>query len=163
MPTLPTQLEVLFATRRLIVELLHAQSLTQLNQVPAGFANNLIWNAAHCWVSFHLVIFDKNGCTSQEAESLGVPVPAPELIAAYRGGTRPAGAVDQAFVDQVCAALSAQAWTSQLDASFLAPERYTTWTSSWKVTLHSAAEALPYMLMHEGMHYGVMLAQRKLV
>ena len=156
-------LAVIAATRRLMVEMLRGHTLAQVNAIPAGFRNNLIWNAAHCWVSLHRVVFLRNGASDQELALMGVPVPDEATREGYRNGTAPTGDVEAAFVDTVCAALSDATWSARLTEEFLVPERYTAWTTMWGVELHDAGEGLAYINMHEGMHYGVMLSIRKLV
>lgn len=156
-------LAIIAATRSRMVTLLEDHNLEQLNAVPPGFNNNLIWNAAHCYVSTHRVAFVQNGVSDQEMTVMAYHPPTTDLTAAYQKGTRPTGDVDQAFVDDIIAALSHQPWMSGLAEQFLIPERYENWITSWGVELHSAGEALSYLNMHEGMHYGVMLALRKCV
>ena len=144
-------------------ELLGAHTLSQVNHVPEGFANNLIWNAAHCYVSLHLLVFALNDATTEEMAALGYRAPSRELVDAYRKGTRPTGPVDEGFVAEVRTWLVDFAWVDELDEAFLSPGRYRAYDTSWGVRLDSAAEAIAYINMHEGMHLGVMLSQRKLV
>ena len=156
-------LAIIGATRGRMVDLLQQYSLEQVNAVPAGFNNNLIWNAAHCYASMHRVLFLQNGASEPEMGVMGYREPTPEVMAGYVKGTRPTGDVDQAFVDETCAILSDQAWFGRVFKEFLIPERYTTWTTMWGVELTDAGQALSYLNMHEGMHYGVMLSLRKLL
>jgi hypothetical protein len=34
--------------REIFLKILDNHSLEQLNKIPAGYSNNLIWNIAHC-------------------------------------------------------------------------------------------------------------------
>ncbi len=154
-------LAVIGATRRLTVDLLKGHTLAQVNRTPAGFSNNLIWNAAHLAPSMHSVVFRRNSASDQEMAVMAYCAPPEDQIAEYSKGTRPTGEVDQAFVDRICAQLHDQAWFDALRPEFLLPERYTTWTTMWGVELLDAAEGLNYINMHEGMHFGVCLGLRK--
>ncbi len=154
-------LAIIGATRRLLVDLLQAHTLEQVNRIPPGFSNNLIWNAAHLAPSLHSVVFRRNNTSDQEMAVMAYYPPSADQIAAYSKGTRPAGDVDRAFVDRVCAQLLDQTWFDIVRPEFLVADRYTDWTTMWGVELKSAAEGLAYINMHEGMHFGVCLGLRK--
>ena len=146
-----------------MIDLLRGHSLAQVNRVPEGFRNNLIWNARHCYVSLHLLVFVRNGATADEMAALGYTPPTEAEVAAYRKGTAPDGDVAAAEVAQAVARLGEMAWAGRLTEDFVAPDRYDAYDTSWGVRIRGAAEAIAYVNMHEGMHLGVMLAQRKLL
>ena len=156
-------LTIIGSTRKLMVDILQRHSLEAVNKVPAGFNNNLIWNAAHCWATLHITVFERNGVAAPAMDLMTYRPPGDEIVAAYRKGTRPTADVEQDFVDNVCNALSDQNWYQHLTPEFLLPERYTTWISMWGVELKSVTECLSYMNMHEGLHFGAMLALQKFV
>ena len=156
-------LAVIGKTRGFMVDLLRAHTLAQVNRVPPGFRNNLIWNARHCYVSLYLLVFARNNATAAEMATLGYAPPSEEEVAAYRKGTAPEGEVDAAAVEHAIGRLGDMSWAARLTDAFLDSARYDAYDASWGVRLHSAAEAIAYVNMHEGMHLGVMLAQRKLL
>ena len=50
------QIAILKATRANILKQIEGVSLAQLNEIPAGFNNNLIWNAGHAVSYTHLTL-----------------------------------------------------------------------------------------------------------
>ncbi len=154
-------LAIIGATRRLMVDLLKEHSLEQINRIPPGFSNNLIWNAAHVAVGLHSVVFRRNNASDQEMAVMAYYPPSDAQIAGYSKGTRPTEDVDQAFVDMVCQQLLETTWFDTLRPEFLLPDRYSSWTTMWGVELHDAGQGLTYINMHEGMHFGVCLGLRK--
>ena len=54
-------LEITRTNRRLLQRILDSHSLEQLNTVPEGFKNNLIWNIAHVIVTQQLLVYKLSG------------------------------------------------------------------------------------------------------
>lgn len=142
------------ATRKNMLNLMSAFNLAQLNQIPAGFNNNLIWNFAHVLVTQQLLCYGLSG----------LPIALDkEIVAIYRKGGAPQGAVDQATVDQFIQLSSSLLDQFQKDYQAGLFKEYKTYTTSYKVTLSSVEEAFQFNLAHEALHLGTMLALRKLV
>ena len=49
--------EILKATRENVIKLIDRFSVDQLNEIPEGFGNNLIWNAGHILVTQQLLCY----------------------------------------------------------------------------------------------------------
>ncbi len=67
-------------------------TLEQLNTIPQGFSNNLIWNIGHIVVSQQMLVYMAAG---QE------PMVSKELIARYMRGTKPESDVTQEEADEI--------------------------------------------------------------
>ena len=151
---LTEDLSTLEATRKNILNLLSKFSLDQVNLIPAGFNNNLAWNAGHCWVTQKLLTYGLSG------KNTGLSA---EIIAAYKKGSAPT------------APLSAEAWAEIIEGLTNSVEELktdlesSTWadhkpyTTSYGVTISHVRKGVRFNNTHEGMHYGVMLALGKLV
>jgi hypothetical protein len=148
-------LDVLQITRQNVIALLDAHTPEQLNMVPPGFNNNLIWNAGHIVATQQLLCYGLSGVPLRVAKS---------LVESYRKGTRPGDPVDAACIADIRALLASTAdqleadYRAGLFGSFKAP-----YTTSYGTTLHDVTDSITFNNVHEGMHYGVMLALRKLV
>ena len=67
-------------TRRLLAKYIDNLIPQQLNKIPEGFNNNIIWNIAHIVVTQQRIVYGLSG------QLLHV---SPEMERAYRNGTKP--------------------------------------------------------------------------
>ena len=137
-----------------MLALMQGLSIEQLNAIPQGFRNNLIWNFGHVIVTQQLL------CYSLSGEK---PVVDKTLIEAYRKGTAPAGMVDEAAYQEL-QRLSDMALT-QFEADYAQGmfQTFKMYPTSYGVELSRIEEAFQFNLAHEAMHLGTMMALKKLV
>ena len=146
------QINILKATRTNIQNAIEGISLEQLNMIPDGYNNNLIWNVAHVVVTQQLLCYAMSG--------LEVKVPK-EIIAAYRKGSKPDRAITQTEVDQIKVWLTASIeWLSE-DLAAGVFKSYREYQTSYGYKLTSIADAVSFNNVHEGMHLGYMIALKK--
>jgi len=129
-------------------------SLEQLNKIPEGFNNNLIWNIAHCVVTQQLLCYKLSGNAMYVSN---------ELVRVYRKGAKPEGDVGAAFVEklkELCMSTVDQIEKDYDEGLF---KGYNEYPTSFGVTLNSIEDAIQFNNVHEGMHFGTMLALKKLV
>ena len=85
-------LEVLSNTRKFYNKFLEKTSLDDLNKIPQGFNNNIIWNIGHIVVTQQLLAYKLSGLPMMVSDS---------MIAKYMKDTKPEGFVDQKEVDEI--------------------------------------------------------------
>ncbi|MEO1518005.1 MAG: DinB family protein [Bacteroidota bacterium] len=146
--------QMLRATRQNAIRLVADCNMDQLNHIPAGFNNNLIWNLGHMLVTQQLLCYrlSQTPCLVED-----------EMIARYRKGTRPEGRIEEeewTFIRQQLIS-SVGAMTQDHASGRFGP--YKSYSTSYGVTLDSIDEAIHFNNMHEAMHLGTMLALKKLV
>jgi len=90
-------IDILKVTRANILKHIDGIALEQLNLIPEGYNNNLIWNVAHVAVTQQLLCYGLSG--------LEVKLPK-DIIAAYRKGAKPEKEMTQEEVDQIKAWLT---------------------------------------------------------
>jgi hypothetical protein len=151
-----TAFDLLRHSRANYVHYLDNYSLDQLNTVPLGYKNNLIWNIGHIVATADILMYKMNGLPMQMDEP---------FIEAYRKGSQPEVAVNQTFVDKLRNDIEAQVVRITTDyenkvfpASVLKP-----YTTSFGNTLNTIEDALSFNLIHEGLHHGIMLNIRKFI
>lgn len=146
------QLNILKATRANILKAIEGISLEQLNVIPTGYNNNLIWNAGHVAVTQQLLCYAMSG--------LEVKLPK-EIIAMYRKGAKPEKAISQAEVDQIKEWLTTSIdWLAEdLEEGIF--KTYKEYQTSYGFKLTSIADAVSFNNVHEGMHLGYMIALKK--
>ena len=85
------------------------------------------------------------------------------LIDKYRKGTKPEGPVDAEEMQRIKSLLPQLATKSQADYKEGIFSSYKSYPTSYKVQLESIEDAVFFNNVHEGMHFGTILALRKLV
>ena len=140
--------------REILLKILDSHSLEQLNKIPEGFSNNLIWNIAHCISAQQSLVYKLSGLPSKASE---------EFITKYRKGTKPEGYVSQAEVDEIRTLLSETLHQTEKDYSDKIFLNYTEYTTSMGFTLRNIEDALSFNNYHEGTHTGIILSIRKFV
>ncbi|OXA81192.1 DinB superfamily protein [Flavobacterium aquidurense] len=146
--------EVQKTIREVLVKVLDHHSLEQLNKIPTGFSNNLIWNIAHCVASQQVLVYKLSGVPSMVSE---------EFIAKYRRGTKPEGDVSQAEVDEIRTLLLTTLEQVQKDFADNIFINYTEFPTSLGYILKNIDGALSFNNYHEGIHTGMVMNMRKLV
>ncbi len=140
--------------REILLKILDGHSLEQLNKVPDGFSNNIIWNIGHCISSQQLLVYKLSGLPTMVSE---------DFINKYRKGTKPEGDVSQAEVDEIRALLFSTLEKTKSDFESGLFVDYNEYTTSMGFTLRHVQGALDFNNYHEGIHTGVIMAIRKLV
>ena len=146
-------LSILAHNRAIYSRFLKSFSLEQLNSVPEGFNNNIIWNVAHALVTQQSIMYTLSG--------LPALVPQ-EWIDGYRKGTRPEAEVSQEFVTAIDEALTSTMVQLEKDLEAGIFDNYQSYTTSTKMELSSVETAFPFVLFHDGVHIGSVLALAKL-
>ncbi|OXA94957.1 DinB family protein [Flavobacterium hercynium] len=140
--------------REIFLKILENHSLEQLNKIPEGFSNNIIWNAAHCIAAQQALVYKLSGLTPMVSE---------DFMNKYKKGTKPEGDVSQAEVDEVKALLSSTLQQTEQDYSNSVFTNYMAYTTSMGNELTNVEEALDFVNYHEGMHTGIVMSIRKFV
>lgn len=124
-------------------------SLEELNKVPKGFRNNIIWNIAHCIVTQQLLIYKLSGLEGVLSD---------KMISEYRKGTKTERNLYQSEVDEIRNLLFIPLDQTEVDYNARAFKNYKEYTVSTGSTLTSVDEALVFNNFHEGIHLGYILA-----
>jgi len=140
--------------REILLKILDNHSLEQLNKIPTGFSNNIIWNVAHCVAAQQTLVYKLSGLPTMVSE---------DFILKYRKGTKPEGDVSQAEVDEIKALLTATLEKTQNDFESGLFVDYNEYTTSMGFTLKNIQGALDFNNYHEGIHTGIIMCIRKFV
>lgn len=145
------QLTALRATRQNILKILKQFSLEQMNKIPKGFNNNLIWNAGHVVVTQQLLCYRLGGVAVNVSE---------EMIAKYKKGSKPVDAVNEEEKDLIISLLNSTVDGIEADLKSKDFSAYKAYPTSYGVTLNSVDDAIAFNLAHEAMHLGTMISLR---
>ncbi len=143
-------LDVLPNTRTFFKHYLETLSLNDLNTIPKGFNNNIIWNIGHVVVTQELLIYKLSGLPIQVSDA---------LVDRYKKGSKPEKPVSQQEVDDIKALLFLTLKQLQSDYKNNKFTNYTSYTvSTTGNTLNNVEEALQFAAFHEGIHLGYVMA-----
>ena len=147
-------LDITKASRRLLAQFLDKYTLEQLNKIPEGFNNNLIWNIAHIVVTQQRLVYKFSELPLRISD---------EIFEKYKGGTRPNGAVSQAEVAQIQSLLFETIHQTEVDFNNNIFKNYQEYTTSIGFTISTIEDAMSFNNYHEALHTGVMMSIRKFV
>ncbi|HEX9600683.1 MAG TPA: DinB family protein [Mariniflexile sp.] len=143
-------LDVLPNTRKTFNRIIENASLEDLNRIPEGFNNNVIWNIGHIVVTQQLLAYKLSGLPIMVSD---------ELVGKYRKDTKPEGAVTQEELDEIKALLFSTIEKTKADYSNGLFKNYQEYTvSTTGNTLTNIDEAFQFIILHEGMHLGYVMA-----
>ena len=145
---------IIYKNRIILKRFLEEISLDDLNKIPEGFSNNIIWNIAHVVVTQQLLVYKLSGLPMHVSE---------EMVAKYRNKTKPEGNVTQAEVDEINGLLESLLFQTEKDLDAEIFKTYTEYTVSLGTTLTNVEEAIEFNNFHEGIHLGYILALRKAI
>ena len=134
---------------------LETSSLEDLNKIPPGFSNNIIWNIGHIVATQQVLVYKLSGLDTMVSDA---------LIQKYRKGTKPESFVSQEDVDEIKGLLFKtieQTHKDYLNGAFENFQEYTVSTTG--NTLRKVDDALQFALFHEGLHIGYIMALLRVV
>jgi hypothetical protein len=142
--------EILKNTRAIFNKIIETHTLEDLNKIPKGFNNNIIWNIGHIVVTEQLLAYKLSGLETSLSDT---------LINNYRKDSKPLGDVTQDEVNEIKDLLFSTIEKTQTDYNNGVFKNYNAYTvSTTGNTLTNIDEALQFVLTHEGIHYGYILA-----
>lgn len=141
-------------SRRNFIELLDGLSLNQLNHIPEGFNNNIIWNFGHIVVSQQMLCYMRGGVAAKIDE---------KFIPRYARGSKPEVFVEQEEIEvlKACAFALTDDLERELETSLF--DGYKSFTTHFGVELNHINEAVIYSCNHDNQHLGYAQAIRRLV
>lgn len=142
-------------SRLAFLRLVEGLSTAQLNQVPPGFNNNLIWNLGHILVATVGLCYKRNQVQPDK------PIP---LGPKYAKGTKPEGFTDAAEIDSIKTQLLTTIEELEKDyyAGVFANGKPFA-TATYQYTMHTIEEVIACTLAHDNFHYGYAVALKRFI
>jgi len=145
------QFDILNATRNNVLNSIKDLSLAQLNTVPAGFKNSIAWNVAHLVVTQQLLCYKLSGLTLTLDTG---------FIDRYKKGSV-ASDLSQEELDTVKSQLVEFSKKLEMDYKNDLFKSFNEYPTSYNVTLNSVEDAIQFNNIHEGLHFGYIMAMKK--
>lgn len=146
--------EIQHATRTNILSAIKDLTVEQLNQVPEGFNNSIIWNVAHVIVTQQLLVYGLSDCPFTIDNS---------LIERFRKGTSADKPLTESEIENLKSSLISTADACQKDYEKGIFKTYKTYPTSYNITLEAVEDGILFNNIHEGLHYGYIMAMKKLL
>lgn len=141
-------------SREIYASYLENYTLEQLNTIPDGLRNNLIWNIAHIIVSQQRLAYLLSGNETLISE---------EFTNKYVNGTIPDGNATQEEVDKIKRLLFSTIEQTILDYENGKFDNYTETQTRTGFLLTNIEEAMLFNHYHEGVHLGFMMKIKRFI
>lgn len=148
-----TTFRITTSVRNQFLNFIDNYTLEQLNSIPKGFSNNIIWNIGHCIATQQILVYKLSGLPMYVSD---------EFIETYRNGSVPTGKTNKEEVDYIKSILFSSHEKIQEDFTkniFSTFNEYT--TKSTGFTMQNVKQALAFNNFHEGLHLGIIMQIRK--
>lgn len=144
--------DITLKNRAVLKSFIENFSLEELNKIPSGFNNNIIWNIAHTIAVQQSLIYRLSGLPTIVSE---------ELIERFKKETKPERDLTQAEVDEIKGLLFSTVEKTKEDFDNEIFQNFHEYTVTTKNTLTNVLEAIEFNNFHEGIHLGYILALKK--
>lgn len=148
------KIEALKKTRKFLLNVIADLTLEQLNKIPEGFNNNIIWNLGHLLVVQQGLCYVNSGLETIIYDEYAVN---------YRSSTKPNGDISLEEVNKIkelFLSVAAQFELDYLNGLFLS---YPAWKNRYEVEINNIDEAMTMVLFHEGIHLGYIMALKRVI
>jgi hypothetical protein len=153
--TTPTIFETLLYARHYMLDMIADLSVEQLNKIPDGFRNNIIWNLTHVIAVQQGMCYARSGVT---------PLVSEDLIKKYNNDTFPENFVDETAVENIKSLAVSHIEQLREDYNKDVFSGFQPFVISKRnIPLNNIDEALAFLAYHEGTHLGYIQALKRLV
>lgn len=142
------------SSRNVLLNFLEECTLEQLNTIPDGFKNNIIWNIGHIVVVQQMLVYNLSGLQMMVSD---------DLVTKYKKGTTPNQDCSEEEVNELKKLLFATLEQTKIDFNNNIFKNYTEFTTMTGFLVNSAKVAMEFNNFHEGLHVGIIMQLRKFV
>jgi hypothetical protein len=148
------EIERLKKTRTYLLDLIKDLSVEQLNEIPLGFNNNVIWNLGHLIVSQQGLCYLRAGLK---------PVVDEQYFTDYKPQTKPNFPIQEDEINRIKTLFLSILDKLETDYDQNSFSNYGTFTTPYGVEITNIDDAINFMLFHEGLHTGYIMAMKRLL
>jgi DinB family protein len=148
------QIDTIKKVRAFLLEGIKDLTAEQLNKIPAGFNNNIIWNLGHLIAAQQGMCYKRANLTPHINE---------EFWERFRTGSKPNGDVSADEIAEIKSMFLNTVDQSDADYDAGIFGGYVAWTTRYSVEITSIDDALKFLPFHEGLHSGVITTMKRLV
>jgi hypothetical protein len=149
-------IDIIRGSRKFLIKLIDGISTQELNEIPTGFHNNIIWNIAHAIATQQSLCYSRSGIK---------PVVGEEFILKYKSGTKPEGFVNDAeckkIIDFLLSAIDQ--FEKDVEADIFHSYDAFDLKSYPGVKVANVNDAIKFATFHEGIHLGYIMALKRII
>ena len=149
-----SQRSILYHNRKIFYKFLTGYSIEQLNSVPKGFNNYILWNIVHCIVVQQRLMYLLSGNKIHIDKA---------WVENYDKGTFPKIPATLKDLEEIKKLLFSTIEMLDKDIQEGIFEKFNDFTTSTNQKIDSFSSAFSFTLFHDGIHLGSILAIRKFV
>lgn len=147
-------LNVTRQTRENFINLIETSTVEELNVIPEGFNNNIIWNFAH-------ILASQQGLCYLLANA--EPVIERQYIAPFRKGTKPEKFINADEINTIKELM--RSTIDQLEEDLKSDKflNFSPFKTHYGVEIKNADEAAQFFVVHDALHYGIASAMKRVI
>jgi uncharacterized damage-inducible protein DinB len=145
------QFEILRKTRQSLLNLVSSLSVQQLNEIPGGFNNNIIWNLAHLVATLQIICYGRGARPMFAKEEL------------FLAGSKPKSFISSEEIDEIKALLLSSIDRVEADYKKQLFSNKAPWTTRSGIELSTIDDSISFIIYHEGLHTGYIMAMKRLL
>jgi hypothetical protein len=141
-------------SRIYLLDVIKHLSLKQLNKIPAGFNNNIIWNLGHMVAAQQGLCYVRGGAQIVIED---------RYFTDYKPGTKPVAYVNEIEVKTIKDLMLSTIDRLAVDYGTDIFKNYGSFTTRYGAELTGIDDAINFLPYHEGLHSGTIMAFTKIV
>lgn len=148
------QIDNIKKTRSIILELISDLNIEQLNRIPEGFNNNIIWNLGHLIAVQESIFYLR----------AGLPINLDQkFFDSFKNGSKPDIEFSAEEINSIKILLITSLEKVDNDLKMGIFNNYQAWKTRFNVEISSINDALNFIPFHEGLHVGCIMAYKKMI
>ncbi|MGF7082064.1 DinB family protein [Mucilaginibacter sp. UYCu711] len=147
-------IEIIKMPRLMILKGVEGLTLDQLNKIPAGFNNNIIWNLGHMIAAQQGVCYKRAGLPAIIDD---------EFWDTFRPDSKPGRFFDENDLAKIKGLFISTIDQLEIDVATKPFPNYSTWTTRYGAELSSIQEAVSFIPFHDGFHIGYITALKRAI
>ncbi len=148
------EIEYVKQSRLYFLSLIEGLTARQLNEIPAGFNNNIIWNLGHLLASQQSICYVRSGNSMVIDE---------KYLAAYKPETKPSPFVAETEIEEMKKLFLTAIQQFEKDYENGLFSNYTAFSTRYGINVNNIDEAISFLQFHEGLHVGYIMAMKHAV
>ena len=140
--------------REFLLNIIKDLSVEQLNKIPPGFNNNIIWNLGHLVAAQQGICYKRLELPTHVSEN---------FYNDFKSGSKPERFFDENEINEIKSLFFSTLDLLENDIQNNIFNNYKSWKSRYDVEISNINEAINFLQFHEGLHFGYIMAMRKLV
>lgn len=145
--------DILHQTRKNILAVIDQMSLAQLNEIPPGLNNNILWNLGHVVVTQQALNY--------RLSNLPMKVNNDQVDLFKKGSV--AKSYSQEVLDLLKSQIMPLVEETRIDFEAGRFQEFQTYPTSYGITLESIQDSFEFNNAHEALHLGYIMALRRMV